>query len=74
MPLRHLPTPPAQLRHAADLLEAAKSSSSKAEALALLGTVREICQRAVAEITSVLDPQSELVRDVVERVRRGDKA
>ncbi|MDB4974366.1 MAG: hypothetical protein JWN48_2707 [Myxococcaceae bacterium] len=59
-----------QLRHAADLLDKARGTSSRAEVLALLGSAREICQRVSGELADVLDPAGHVVDDALDGVRR----
>ncbi len=61
---------PEQLRHAADLLEAARCASSRTAQLALLGAAREICERLAGELAHWLDPHGEVVGEVLEGVRR----
>ena len=58
-----------QLRHAADLLDKARTSSSRAEVLALLGSVREICERVAGELADVLDPSGHVVDEALDGVR-----
>ncbi len=61
---------PGQLRYAADLLEAAKSSSSRTEVLVLLGSAREICERMAGELRDLLDPHGDVVGGALEGMRR----
>ncbi|MDB4990075.1 MAG: hypothetical protein JWN04_5253 [Myxococcaceae bacterium] len=58
-----------QLRHAADMLDKARTSSSRAEVLALLGSVREICERVAGELADVLDPSGRVVDEALDGVR-----
>ena len=58
-----------QLRHAADLLDKARTSGSRAEVLALLGSVREICERVGGELADVLNPAGHVVDDALDGVR-----
>lgn len=60
---------PDQLRHAADLIDKARLASSRAEVLALLGSAREICERMAGELSSVLEPDGDVLGDVLERLR-----
>ena len=64
-----LPIPSEQLRHAADLLEKAKASESRTEVLALLGSVREICERVAGELGHVLDPHGDVVHEALRSLR-----
>ena len=61
---------PDQLRHAADLLDKARSASSRAEVLALLGSAREICERMAGELASVLEPHGAVLDEVLEGLRK----
>jgi len=61
--------PADQLRHAADLLDKARASHSRAEVLALLGSAREICQRVAGELADVLDPAGNVVDEALDGLR-----
>jgi hypothetical protein len=58
-----------QLRHAAELLDKARSSESRTEVLALLGSAREICQRMAGELADVLDPTGPVVDEALDGLR-----
>lgn len=62
--------PSEQLRRAADLIDKARHARSEVEALAMLGSARDICERVAGELASVLDPHGPLVGGAIEQLAR----
>lgn len=65
-----MPTPPQELRRAADLLEAARVSTSPHDVAEKLAEVRAICARTVLAIDERADPLVQVAGRVVGRLLR----